>query len=138
MFKKLINWWRNNHQMFIVCDTTASSVILSKQLYKSMLLDHQMDDSFNVLFTKMRNVRPNGHVMYAMFFNPQWEKHGVSNPRQIQTIPVTWSKQGHIGFQSVQPTCQELAAMYGIEQDKFRLKISKHYINEEPYYLIER
>lgn len=138
MFKKLFKKVRQlfDNDMYVICDAEASSVILSKGLYNAMRADHPCDERFDVLFAKMRTQK--GRLQYAMFFNPIWEKHGVSNPKKIQTIPVTLGKLGHVGFQSIQPSVAELFAMYGLDATTTRINISRHLINEEPYYLLEK
>ena len=140
MLKKLLRWWKLNHSMFIRCDAEHSTIMLSKKLFTSIMNDHPDETHISVLFAKTQT---NGTSVcaprtYVMFFNPEWDKHGVDNPRSIQTIPVTIGKFGHVGFQSVQPSVKELGIMYGHSEDEFDIGVTKSRINGEPYYILIR
>lgn len=136
MFKKVKTWWKNNHKMFIRCNSKNSTVMMSKKLFESVLNDHPNDEHISVLFTKIKNEGGGFRYNYAMFFNPDWDRHGVDDPKLIQTIPVTISKAGHVGFQTIQPSVVELGIMLGITDDEFDLSITKTSINGEPFYII--
>ena len=137
MINKLKLWYQSHFGYYIRVNRENSTVIISPRLWSSILKDHPTDTQFSVLFTRLfnGNARP---VSYAMFFNPQFEKHGVLNPRAILTIPVTRSDSGRVGFQTIQPSAELLLTTYGIDTPEVTLSVSKEYINGEPYYIIVR
>jgi len=138
MIKRFINWFRNRFYMFVLVKEESSEVFLSEALFKSIKQDHPDDTKFNVLFARTQNKKLRSD--YNFFVNPEWEKHGVYNPNLILTIPITVGKNGHVGFQSVQPTVSEILAVLGKQPEQadqlVRLKVVKHRINDEPYYKI--
>lgn len=136
MFKKLKLWFQSRFGYYIRVNREHSTVVISPRLWASIAADHPTDVQFNVLFSRVAS--DYGTPLYAMFFNPQWEKHGVTNPNMIMTIPVTHSDSGRVGFQSIQPSIELLLVTYGIDEAETTLSVSKEYINGEPYYLINK
>ena len=136
MFKKLKDWYNRHFALQIRLDREHSTVVISPALWASIIKDHPTDTQFNVLFQRLTDVR--GRIHFVMFFNPDWQKHGISNPRMIMTIPVTHSESGRVGFQTIQPSVELIFVMYGINDDTAILNVSREHINGEPYYRILR
>lgn len=163
----ILSWYRDRYTKYIRCDLKSSTIVLSRSLWEKILKDQQEVDKlrgdseektdaeiatgFAVLFTKISNpliLQKEGHANhrphYAFFINPVWSLHGVSNPKMIQVIPVSKSDDGRVGFQTIQPTVQEIAAVYGIPtaefggSDVFDIKVRSYKINGEPYYELQR
>ena len=147
-FSRISNWWNNRHSIFVMLKPSTSEVIISRKLYEGIRAEHENESKLSVLFVRMSdpvgdaNTASYSYRNYAMFFNPDWQKHGVTEPRLVLTIPVTIGNKGHVGFQAVQPTANEILSVYGIkvkDEDTFyRVYVKREYINGEPYYLLKR
>ena len=136
IFKKLKLWFQRHFGYYVHLDRDHSTVIISPRLWASVIKDHPGETQFNVLFSRVRTGY--GQKSFAMFFNPQWDNHGVTDPNMILTIPVTHSPSGRVGFQSIQPSVELILTTYGIDTTTVTLSVSRGYINGEPYYIINR
>jgi len=151
----ILSWYKSHFTTFIHCNRSASTIKLSRPLWTRIKRDQRIIESlqpvtttqaadtitaqdisgFAALFSKLSNP-----TRYILFVNPVWHLHGVTNPRMIQTVPISISEQGNVGFQTIQPSVEEIATIYGIpaDQDKFDIKVRRHLFNGEPYYELLR
>lgn len=120
--------------------TEGSSAFPSKAFYELIRRDHPDDTEFFILFSKVvlcRNTHPQYSYHYVIFVNPDWQKHGVTNPKRIMTQQMVM-QDGKIGFHTYQPTVQEIFTTYGINDNEATIKVSRAMLNGEPYYILER
>ena len=118
----------------------GSSAFPSKSLYEMIRRDHPDDTEFFILFSKVvlcRNTNRQYSHHYVFFVNPDWDKHGVENPRRIMTQQMV-KQDGRIGFHTYQPTVQEIFTTYGINANEAPVKVTRAVLNNEPYYILER
>lgn len=127
---------RTRNTVCIHCREEGSSMFPSKKLFEMIQEDHPNDKEYFVVFSKVLLAKGGG-PHYLFFVNPDWDKHGVSDPRKIMTQQMVLQDE-RIGLHTYQPTVQEIFTFYGIKGKEATLKVSRRLIDGEPYYLIEK
>lgn len=145
IFKRLYEWWTVGRHLCIYCDRESSAMYPSKALFEDIMNDRPEEDSFYFLFSKVtsyvtlpdgRSV-PKGVKNYVFFVNPDWCKHDIKDPRKVMTHELV-QVDGRIGIHAYQPTVEEIFTMYGVNEQKAKLKVEKSTLNGENYYIIKR
>lgn len=126
---------RDKGRPCVRCMALGSSMFPSKKLFEMIQADHPDDKEYFVVFSKI--MRAGHKVEYVFFVNPDWDKHGVSDPRKIMTQQMVM-QDGRVGMHIYQPTIHEIFTFYGISGSEATLRVSRRMIDGEPYYVIER
>lgn len=141
----LFKYLHNRFCRFVILDRDNSIITLSRSLYREILLDETRKPCiskprYGDLFASFWKERTDASrpLSYVFYVNPDWSRHGVSNPELVFSSQILVDPNNHMSIKAMMPTCNEILSVYGVPGSVVELGVNIRHLNGEQYYELSR